>query len=226
MYSIYHNSNNKGHNLESFKEEMLQICNQHRIEKRALAFAFILYDFENHQLCKVLNDDEYWLSLNEISGEYITIFSLNYKEHKKTIQRKRQSHGFGGLQFLTNITTNMNPSKGTNELISKYFGDEIQVKYPAILFFQVDNESVIDSLLIELKEERIELAFLELKDYIKSSVKALKQISSENRENIKEIFDCLERNVESTESVKKVKRVFKNAGNLIGLIASIKGLFL
>lgn len=93
------------------------------------------------------------------------------------------------------------------------------------MFFQVDNESVIDSLLIELKEERIEPAFLELKDYLKSSVEALKQISLENRGNIKEIFDCLESNVKSTQSIKKVKRVFKNAGNIIGLISSIKGLF-
>lgn len=226
MYTIYHNSNNKGHSLQSFKEEMIQICNQHRNEKRALAFAFILYDFENPHLCKVLNDNEYWLSLNEISGEYITVFSLNYKEPKKTIQRKqRQSNSFGGFEFLTNIHTNLNPSKGTNELISKYFGDKIQVKYPAVLFFQVDNESVIDSLLIELKEELIEPAFLELKDYFKSSVEALKNVLPENRGNTIEIFDCLERNVESTRSIRKVKRVFKNAGNLIGLISSIKGLF-
>jgi hypothetical protein len=204
---------------------MIQICNQHRIEKRALAFAFILYDFENPQLWKVLSDNEYWLSLNEISGEYITVFSLNYKVRKKTIQRKRQNNGFGGFEYLINIPTNLNPSKGTNELISKYFGNEIQVKYPAVLFFQVDNESIIDSLLIELKEERIEPAFIELKDYLKSSVEALKQIAPENRGNIKEIFDCLESNVESTQSVKKIKRVFKNAGNLIGLLSSIKGLF-
>jgi hypothetical protein len=225
MYTIYHNSNDEGHSFQSFKDEMIQICNQHRIEKRALAFAFILYDFENPQLWKVLSDNEYWLSLNEISGEYITVFSLNYKVRKKNIQRKQQNNGFGGFEYLINIPMNLNPSKGTNELISKYFGDEIQVKYPAVLFFQVDNESIIDSLLIELKEERIEPAFLELKDYLKSSVEALKQIAPENRGNIKEIFDCLESSVESTQSVKKIKRVFKNAGNLIGLLSSIKGLF-
>jgi hypothetical protein len=219
MYTIYHNSNHKGHSFESFKQEMIQICNQHRIEKRALAFAFILYDFENPQFFKVLNDNEYWLSLNEISGKYITVFSLNYKE------RKRQRHDFGRMECLTSININVNPSKGTNELISTYFGDEIQIKYPAVLFFQVNNESVIDSLLIELKEEKIEPAFLELKDYLRSSVEALKQISPKNRGNVKEIFDCLEINVKNTQFVKKIKRVSKNAGNLIGLISSIKGLF-
>lgn len=226
MYTIYHNSNDKGHNFSSFKDEMIQICNQHRKEKRALAFAFILYDFENPHLLKVLNDREYWRSLNAISGEYITVFSLNYKEPKKTTRSKRQqSNSFVGFEFLTDISTSFNPSKGTNELISKYFGDDIEVKYPAVLFFQVDDESVVDSLLIELKEECIEFAFLELKDYLKSAVEGLKQVLPENRKNIKEIFDCLERKVASTRSLKKVKRAFKNVGDLVGLLSSIKGLF-
>ena len=223
MYTIYHNSNAEGHNFQSFKDEMIQICNQHRKENRALAFAFILYNFENPQLWKVLNDREYWLSLNDISGEYITVFSLNYIEPKKL--RKHQQDEFRGLEYLTNISTDLNPSEGAKELIQKYFGTEIKVKYPAVLFFQVDNNSVIDSLLVELKEEMIEPAFLELKEYLKSSVEALKQITPENRGNIKEIFDCLESNVKSTQSVKKIKRVFKNSGNLIGLISSLKGLF-
>lgn len=223
MYTIYHNSGDEGHDFPSFRDKMIQICNQHRADNRALAFAFILYDFENPQLWKILNDTEYWLALNEISGKYLTVFSLNYREKQKVKKHRRSE--FKGFQFLTNISTTDSPSEGTNELIKKYFGVDIEVKYPAILFFQVDRESVIDSLLVELKEEMIELAFLELKEYIKSSVNALKQISSENMGNIKEIFDCLERDVESTKSVRKVKRVIKNTGSLIGLISSIKGIF-
>jgi len=223
MYTIYHNSRDEGHDFLSFKDKMIQICNQHRVDNRALAFAFILYDFENPQLWKILNDTEYWMALNEISGKYLTVFSLNYREKQKVKKHRRSE--FKGFQFLTNISTKDSPSEGTNELIKKYFGDDIEVKYPAVLFFQVDKESVIDSLLFELKEEMIEPAFLELKEYIKSSVNALKQISSENMGNIKEIFDCLERDVESTKSVRKIKRVLKNSGNVIGLISSIKGLF-
>lgn len=223
MYTIYQNSNDEGHSLKSFSDKMIQICNQHRKERRALAFAFILYDFENPQLRKILNDTEYWLALNQISGEYLTVFSLNYKEKRKSVQNYKSE--LKGFQTLTNIPTNSNPSKGTNDLINKYFGNDIRVQYPAILFFQVDEDSVIDSLLVDLKEEMIEPAFLELKEYISSSVDALKEISPGNRGNIKEIFDSLERNVESTNSVRKVKRVFKKSGNTIGLISSIVGLF-
>ena len=153
MYTIYHNSNDEGHNFSSFNDEMIKICNLHRKEKRALAFAFILYDFENPHLSKVLNDREYWLSLNAISGKYITVFSLNYKEPKKAIQSKRQqSNSFVGFEFLTDISTSFNPSQGTNELISKYFGDDIEVKYPAVLFFQVDDESVVEELQLKMDE--------------------------------------------------------------------------
>ena len=213
MYTIYHNSKDKGHSFSSFKDKMIEICNQHKQENRALAFAFILYDFENPHLWKVLNDYEYWIALNEISGKYLTVFSLNIKNKNRD------------MQYLTNINVNRSLSKSTDELISKYFGDNILIKPPSILFFQVDNENVIDSLLIELKEEKIEDSFLELKDYFKSSVEALRKIAPENRGNIKEVFDQLENNVKSTNYIKKIKRSFKNAGNLVGLISSIKGLF-
>lgn len=221
MHTIYHNSKDEGHSFESFKNRMIQICNQHRNENRAMAFAFVLYDFENPHLWKILNDNEYWLALNRISGKYLTIFSLNYKEKQIPTRRPKSDY----IQMLTNMPTYLNPSEGTNKLINKYFGEETKVKYPAILFFQTDNNSVIDSLLVELKEDMIEPAFLELRKYIKSSVEALKKIKPENKQNLKEIFDCLERNVESTQSVRKVKRVFKNAGNIIGIVSSIKGLF-
>lgn len=223
MYTIYQNSKDEGHDFGSFKQEMMQICRRHKDEQRALAFAFILYDFENPQLWKVLNDNHYWLALDAISGEYLTVFSFNYKEKKK-IKRKFNIKSRVSYR-LSGIATTSNPSKGIEELIEKYFGERVVVKYPAILFFQVDNDVVVDTLLIELKEELIEPAFQELKEYLRSSVKALKQIKPEYKNNSKEVFDLLERKVESTRTARKIKRVIQDGGNIIGLISSLKGLF-
>lgn len=223
MYTIYQNSKQEDHNFDSFREEMMKICSRQKEEQRALAFAFILYDFENPHLWKVLNDNQYWLALNEISGEYLTVFSLNYKE-KKEIKKKFDIRSRVAYRLST-VTTTSNPSIAIEELVYKYFGENISVSYPAILFFQVDNEVVIDSLLIELKEELIEPAFNELKEYFKISVEALKQIKPENRNNSKVVFDRLERKVKSTSQIKKIKRAIKNGGNIIGLISSVKGLF-
>jgi len=217
MYTIFQNSNNTEHDFYSFKNQMIEICNNHRNNNKSLAFSFILYDFENTQLSKILKDQDYWLALNQISGEYLTVFSLHYNPEAK-IKRPNIA------PILLTVPTDWNPSDGTNKLIKKYFG-KIDVNYPAILFFQVNGNSVIDSILIELKEEEIEKAFLELKEYIKVAVDSLKRISIENRQNYREVFDCLEREVESKQANRKIKRIIKNSGNIIGLISSIKGLF-
>lgn len=114
--------------------------------------------------------------------------------------------------MLTAIPTEVNPSEGTNALIKKYFGPNLSVTYPAILFFQVNDNSVIDSLMIELQEEQIEPAFLELKKHIKKAVEALKRISKENRQNIQEIFNCLEQDLLNAQYIVKIKRVIKCSG--------------
>lgn len=223
MHNIYLNSKNKGYDFESFQEEMIQKCNNLRNQNRAMAFAFILYDFENPQVKEILDKHNYWLTLDEISGEYLTIFSLNYDEKKIIFERQQQRNDHIG--FMVNVPINTSPSVGTNILIERYFGNSIEVKYPAILFFQVDNEKVVDSLLVNLNERYIEPAFEELETLIRSAVGALKDIKLDYRDNIKDIFDSLERSVASTDYLRKVKRKAKVAGNIFGLFSSISGLF-
>lgn len=223
MRIIYLNSEDKELNFESFHQKMIDICNADREKDKALAFAFILYDFNNPQIWKVLNDTQYWFALNNISGNFLTVFSLNYKPPK---QRERSPANYSnGFSEFTDISFHKNPSVGTNELIKKYFGNEIRLNYPAILFFQVNKNKVIDSLLIELEEEKIEDSFIELKDYIKKTADLLKNITSENKNNYQEIFDLIEREVNSLRNSKKIKRVKKEAGNIISLISTIKSLF-
>jgi len=202
---------------------MIEICNDHRKQNRAMAFAFILYDFQNPQVWKVLNDREYWLALNEISGKYLTVFSLNYKPPMR--RSRYREEGDTTIHMLTDIPTRFNPAEGTNALIDKYFHSDFEVSYPAILFFQVNHNAVVDSLLIELREQLIEPAFLELREYISRAVEALKRIQPENKQNIKEIFDCLEREVRSAHSIRRFKRVARAAGRIVELISSIKGLW-
>lgn len=215
MHSIFLNSENKVLSFSSFHEKMVEICNSHRENNKALAFAFILYDFENAQIQKVLNDKDYWLALNKISGEYLSVFSINYKA---------EDEGMEKFSSLTTFSYNDNPSIATNKLIENYFGANVKVTYPAILFFQVNEEEVIDSLLIELKEEKIEEAFLELKENIKITVDVLKKVHKENKRNFKEIFDLVENELRANKNSSKIKRVTKGAGNIIGLASSVIGI--
>lgn len=216
MYKIYLNSEDKGLDYNSLREKLIEICNSHREKNKALAFAFLLYDFENPQISKVLNDNEYWLALNKLSGEYLSVFSINYKSEDEEMEKTAE---------LTTYSYNDNPSIATNKLVEDYFGENIKITYPAILFFQVTEEEVIDSLLIELREERIEEAFLELKQNVKAVVDVLKKIHKENSRNFKEIFDLIESALITNRNSKNIKRVTKAAGNILGLASSIKGIW-
>jgi len=208
MNAIYLNSEDHGLNFDSFRRKMVEICNTHREENKALAFAFILYDFENPQISKILRDSDYWLALNKISGDYLTVFSIHYKPEDEGIEK---------TAALESYSFKDNPATATNKLIADYFGNDIKVIYPAILFFQVNQEMVIDSLLVELKEEKIEEAYIELKDNIKICVEELKKVHRENSHNFSEIFDLMERRLNSYENSKKIKRVKKVVGPVAGL---------
>lgn len=216
MVEIYHNSLDKKYGFHSFYENFLEICNGHKDQDRALAFAFILYDFESPQLLKVLRDTDYWRSLNQKSGNYLTVFSIHYKEKVKV----RGSHSFSPKSGGNNFSK---LDRSSNQLVRKYFG-EINIKYPAILFFQVDKENVTDALLIELDEKKIESAFLELKEYIDSAVQALESILPEYRKNHQEIFNNLDLNVRSTKTIKRIKRFSRVAKSIIELASTVEGM--
>jgi hypothetical protein len=214
---MYDNTGSGGLDFTSFSNKMVEICNEHKKANRALAFAFILCDFDNPQIWKILNDREYWLALNEISGKYLSVFSFNYKSPQK------KTRDVFVMNYLTNITADQNPRQATNILIQKYF-KETEVNYPALLFFQVDNNIVIDSLLVDLKEQEIEKAFLELKNYLNRAAFALRRITPENKQNVKEIFNCLEEEVKSLRTARKVKRATQNLFDITGLLSSIRGI--
>ncbi len=57
---------------------------------------------------------------------------------------------------------------------------------------------ISDYFLIELSEESIEKAFMELKDYIVAAVDRLKLIDQENYDNYQPIFNSLKEGVKST----------------------------
>lgn len=222
MFTVYFNSEDEGHSLKSFEERMTEICDEHKHRKTALAFAFVIYDFNNPSMRKVLNDRDYWLALNKISGKFLTVFSLNYKEEQK--KRKRSNPKFDGMQYLTSINTSEELTSATNRLITKYFG-KANFSFPSVLFFQVNENEITDSLIVQLEEETVEQSFLELKNYIGTAVEALKLIKDENRGNYDVIFDRLAENVAAKKSNLKVKRVQKKFGSIVGLLAAIKGLF-
>ena len=181
-------------------DKILSICKIHQDENRAMAFAFILFDFDNPQISEVLSKFKYWKALDKISGRFLSVFHLHTKEELFAEDLKR----FDGMAFKELYNTGIS----TNDLAKlKFFIDPSEdIKLPSILFFQTNGRSVLDYFMVELKEETIEKSFLEIRDYIKAAVDSLSRVSEENRENRQPIFSLIESNVKAAQMKKNFNR--------------------
>ena len=149
MNPVFINSFDEHTSFHSLYNRLIEICNNHKESDRALAFAIILYDFTNESLIKTLKNEVNWKALHELSGKYLTVFSIHSKRSYK--RRAGSSDPNKGMQMMIMSSSFLSPVESELTLIDKYFKKEI--KFPALLFFQVDNEKIIDSILIELKEK-------------------------------------------------------------------------
>lgn len=185
------------HELKSadFSHGIIELCEKHREESRALAFAFLIYDFCNPQIIKVLEDVDYWNALNTISGKYLSIYYIHSREEQFAEDL------VGADDFETRGMHPINAGGSFSHvlpMLKTYLALDKNVKLPSILFFQVEGKLISDYFLIELSEERIEKSFIELKNYILAAVERLQMIDPENYGNFQPIFDSLKQGVEST----------------------------
>jgi len=177
------------------------ICKEHKQMNRALAFAFILYNFKNPQIYKILNDEDYWRAMNETSGKYLSIFYIaqrdDYFGQDLAENDGREQRGLHGLK--------------TNELLipmlKRYFQLDERIELPAVLFFQEHEEMLTDYFLLGLDERKLEESFWELQDYIQTAVNNLEKISKENYDNSREIFNQLKTGVEGQQLKRKIFRI-------------------
>ena len=187
-----------------FSKGIIALCETHRKQNRALAFAFLIYDFENPQIFKILEDVNYWNALNTISGKYLSVYYIHSREN--TFGEDLSVHNGHEHRWLYPIDDRMQLST-VMPMLKNYLALDEDVKLPAILFFQVEGKLISDYFLIELFEDKMEESFLELKDYLSSAVNRLKMIAPENYGNLQPIFDSLRQGV---KSFKFRKVFFKN----------------
>ncbi|HOH71059.1 MAG TPA: hypothetical protein PK984_04040 [Paludibacteraceae bacterium] len=91
---------------EGFKDFFIQKCKQHKSEGRALAFAFIVYDFENHTITNILKDKNYWSALDKISGNMLSVFYINSQD--KLLQQATRTNLSGRITTTRKIHTKWN----------------------------------------------------------------------------------------------------------------------
>jgi hypothetical protein len=206
MVTIKFQDENELRELSStqLQEKILSICERHQDEDRAMAFAFILFDFDNPQISSVLSDFKYWKALDKISGQYLSVFHLHTTDKFFADDLRR----FDGIVFKELHNTGISSSDLAK---LKFFIEPSEdIKLPSILFFQTNGKTVIDYFMVELKEETIEKSFLEIKDYIKAAVDSLSRVTDANRENRQPIFDLIESNVKAAQMKKNFNRKIKS----------------
>lgn len=183
-----------------FEGGITQLCERHKEENRALAFAFLIYDSENPQIIKILDDTEYWRALDNISGKLLSIYYIHSKE-KIFGEDLKAASGIEKRSMYAGTT------EGRYEtvvpMLKHYLALENNVHLPSILFFQTEGSLITDYFIVELKEEKIEDSFIELKSYIIAAVDRLKIIEKENYGNARGIFENLKQGV-AFEKNKKV----------------------
>lgn len=79
---------------QSIKDHIIELSAQHRVEGRVLAFAFLVYDSGDHTMNKIIEDEDYWSSLDKISGHFLSIFYLN------TIESYYKKRGNGLIALI------------------------------------------------------------------------------------------------------------------------------
>jgi len=152
MYDIHLTSKNEGVvTFKEFQEKFIEICKSHKDQDRALCFAFILYCQRDPQIPEILCNSNYWNALDEISGKYITVFSI------KTIFEESPIYN------MVSVSSVMKPNNASNQILEKYFNLNVEVLYPSILFFQVIEDKILNPFLVPLNETKKEESFMEIK---------------------------------------------------------------
>ena len=174
---------------EDLQKYILETCENHRKDGRAVAFAFIVFNFSNPAISKVLKDIDYWNALNEISGKYLTVFYLNYIEDKY----ENNTQGHIGLMNAIDIKGSFGHMQ--KESVSRILNLAKNPNTPFVFFFQTEGKIISDSFVVSLKSDKVEDSFLELNQHIKNAVDSLKFVASENYQNSSEIFNLIKNGV-------------------------------
>jgi len=225
-------SKDKQFNEVSFNDYLVDTCKQHKAEGKAFAFAFIIYDSDNHTINQILVNKDYWNSLDKISGDKLSVFYINsrdsyYKKrqeeiYQKELKERKNNYKNGHFSYLVPLVLEPTPLDNAIDFIKNTFELEDSLETPFILFFQIDEENISDSFVIGLKQDRLEDAFLELRDIIKNSITALSKVKVENISNHQEIFSLIKGGVEQGKFYEFIKKKVTSKIGIGTIITFIK----
>ena len=195
--------------VRKFSKHFLEICEQHRLEERALAFAFLLYRLEDAEAIKALRDEDYWNALDEMAGRFISVFVFYSpmeapKSYDDPWMRK------------TAIK-----AAAAGELLKQHFSIDHSLRLPCMLFFQVKNMKVIDSFIVPLSQNDVYATFVELRSIFDASRRAVEKVTPQNKNNAQEIFNLMRGELDNLALKGKIVKGGKAIGTVVRLAGTL-----
>lgn len=203
----------RGIAAHEFSEHFLEICEQHRREHRALAFALLLYRLEDASLIKTLQDEAYWNALDEMAGRFVTVyvFYSPMRLPKSPDDPWREK--------------DVEEASAALELLQQHFSFGQRLNLPCMLFFQVQGNEVTDSYVVPLSQLSIEATFSEVREILDVTRRAVEKVRPENKNNAQEIFSLIRGELKDhhlariiTEGGKTFLSISKFVGMLVKLV--------
>jgi len=148
MIPIFEQGKGKGIGLSSssFRDRFDELCREHLRSKRAKAFAFIFYDFQDAELRKILKDQGAFAQIDRISGNNLSIFYLHS----------------GSRAAVKDFNS---------EFLSK-LGVTDEASPPCVVFFKLKDDKIEDVAIAQLDSADLLHGFHELYDVIERYIKA------------------------------------------------------
>jgi hypothetical protein len=148
MVPIFEQGKGKGigHNVSTFFERFDELCREHLRLKRAKAFAFIFYSFQDQALRKILKDEGAFVQLDRLSGDRLSIFYL-HSDHEGRIS-------FFNTHFLSKL------------------GILGEAAPPCVVFFKLEDDKISDISVAQLDSANLIHGLHELYTIIEDYVEA------------------------------------------------------
>lgn len=163
---------------------LIALANQDRDAKGTLMFAILAFSVKDAHVVKFFTDQDYFRSIDEISGNIIELYS-----HGKNVLFKTPT--FQIMQIMCNE-----------------FG--VEATCPLLIFFQVDKSSIIDFIPIKILGNNAAEVYNNTKIYIEKTVAALDKYNPESKHNYNEIFDLVKASIDSIKAGKLLQLGSKN----------------
>ncbi len=176
-------------------------------------YGFILYTKQDPYVAKVLRDDDFWKSLDSISGSNWPIFAARPLEKGKTVIKGGNGNGIGFM-----VQSWEEPE--SNLSVLQDFGLKDSSELPQFVVFMWDDKDQLNSVSMPIRGNDIDTIYHSIEEIVKTIAGVENAILPEYKgtENVY-------RNVVTAFSGLKFKYKLKSWGKIGNRIAGFLGMF-